>query len=147
MGFEARLMTFDTQSISLPPLSVYVLATSTQGTRAALQAAGTYAQGLDARLVMLVPHVVPYAQALEHPADPVAFTASRFRALAEQLGIDVTIRVCFCRSHSAALAPLIPPHAAVLVGGRTRRWWPTREQRVANALTSAGRSVLFITCI
>jgi hypothetical protein len=133
-----------TQPISRSHLSVYVLATSMEGTRAALQAAGTHARGLDARVVLLVPHVVPYAEALEHPAQPVAFTAGRFRARVEALGVDVAIHVCVCRPHSEALATLIPAEAAVLLGGRTRRWWPTPEQRLARALTGAGRWVLFV---
>jgi hypothetical protein len=123
---------------------VYVLATSTRGTRSALRAAGSYAKGLDAHVVLLVPHVVPYAQTLEHPADSVKFAANRFRALAHETGIDVIVRICLCRPQCVALIPLIPRDAAVLIGGRARRWWPTREQRLARTLTKTGRRVLFV---
>lgn len=126
------------------PMSVYVLATSMPGTRAALGAAGSYAHGLGAQIVLLVPHVVPYAQTLEHPADSVDFVADRFRALAVGIGVDVSIRVCLCRPQSATLSRLIPRDAAILIGGRTRRWWPTREQRVARTLMQTGRRVLFV---
>ena len=126
------------------PLAVYVLATSADGTRAALMAAGAHARDLEARIVLLVPHVVPYAQALEHPADSVGFVADRFRTLAVELDVEVTIQVCLCRPEHAALAPLIPQDAVILVGGRTRRWWSTREQRLAGTLTRTGRRVLFV---
>jgi len=126
------------------PLNLYILATSTRGTRAALQSAGACARGLDAQIVLLVPHVVPYAQTLEHPADSVKVVANRYRSLACELGVDVTVRVCLCRPHSAALTPLVPGDAAVLIGGRTRHWWPTREQRLARRLMESGRHVLFV---
>lgn len=126
------------------PLRLYVLATSTPGTRAALEAAARYAHGLDARIVLLVPHVVPYAQTLDHPADAVDFVANRFRALAAEVDVDISIRVCLCRPQSAALTPLIPKDAAILIGGRTRRWWPTQEQRLARTVMRTGRRVLFV---
>jgi hypothetical protein len=133
-----------TQGIDPLPMSVFILATTMQGTRAALRAAGSYAHGLGARIVLLVPHVVPYVQTLEHPADPVTFAADRFRALAREIGVDVMIRICLCRPHSAALIALIPRDAAILIGGRTRRWWPTHEQRLTSTLTRTGRRVMFV---
>ena len=130
-------------------LSVYVLATTDAGTRAALASAGTCARGLRARVALLVPHVVPYAQALEHPADPSAFAGERYREAAAALGLDVTIRVCVCRSEEA-VAALLPRDAIVLIGGATRpRWlghlgWKTREQRLARRIECGGRRVLFV---
>jgi hypothetical protein len=127
-------------------LSVYVLATTEAGTRTALATAGAFARDLHARIVVLVPHVVPYAQTLEHPADPAAFAGERYRQAADALGLDVTIQVCLCRSVDAVTA-LLPRDAAVLVGGRARRRfqpWPTREERLARALERGGRRVLFI---
>jgi hypothetical protein len=125
-------------------LAVCVMATTLSGTRAALDAARNFAAGFDLRITLLVPQVVPYQQPLDHPADSVAFTIERFRGLAEPLETDVAVHVCLCRSHNATLAPLLPRDAIVLVGGRCRRWWPTREQRVAATLTDAGHHVLFV---
>jgi hypothetical protein len=125
-------------------LAVYVVATTFSGTRAALDAARNFAAGFDLRITLLVPHVVPYQQPLDHPADSLAFIAERFRRLAEPLETDVAVHVCLCRSHNATLAPLLPHGAIVLVGGRCRRWWSTREQRVAATLTDAGHRVLFV---
>src|SRR5579862_895930 len=87
-------------------LSIYVVATTDRGTQAALAAAARYASDLDARIVLLVPHVVPYAQSLEHPADAPAFSGERFREFADTLGLDTTIRVCVCRSASSVTALL-----------------------------------------
>jgi hypothetical protein len=124
-------------------LAVYVVATTLTGAQAALAAARTFAAGFETRSTLLVPQVVPYPQSVEHPADSVAFTRERFRQLAEPLAMDVLVRVCLCRSHDATLAPLLPCHGIVLIGGRCRRW-PTREQRMARALARSVRHVLFV---
>ena len=136
----------ETRAAADRALSVYVLATTDGGTRAALEAAGAMAHDLRARIVLLVPHVVPYAQALEHPADPTTFAGERYRESAAALGLDVIIRVCLCRTRSQ-VAALLPPDAAVLVGGRPRprfQPWPTSEERLARDLERGGRRVLFI---
>jgi len=125
-------------------LPVYVLATSSDGTRTALAAARSHARDLNARIVMLVPHVVPYARSIEHPVVSPDFVADRFRSLARELSLEVSIHVCLCRPQDAALAPLVPEDAVILLGGRARRWWRTREQRLAHALRRAGHRVLFV---
>ena len=113
-------------------LPVYVLATSSDGTRAALAAARSHARDLDARIVLLIPHVVPYAHTIEHPVVSPDFVADRFRSLARELSLEVSIHVCLCRPQDAALAPLVPQDAVILLGGRARRLWLTREQRLAH---------------
>jgi hypothetical protein len=125
-----------------PFLPIHVVATTDRGTRAALAAASRYATDLNAQVVLLVPHVVPYAQPLEHPADRPQCAAERFGELAAALGLDITIRVCFCRSVPDAVT-LLPADALVLVGGR-RRWWRTREGRLAQALAGRGCRALLV---
>jgi hypothetical protein len=125
-------------------LAVYVVATTPGGTVAALEGARKFAAGFTLRVTLLVPYVVPYQLPLERPADSLAFTAERFRQLVEPLAVDVLVRVCICRPHSATLALLLPRDAVILVGGRYRRWRATREQRLAKALARDGRLVLFV---
>ena len=125
-------------------LALSVIATTEAGTRAALFAADDLGFGLAPRIILWVPHVVPYAQPLDHPADDVTFTAARFRTLAEEIAADVFVRVCVCRSDAAGLEAVLPRGAVVLVGGARRRWWQTREQRLAERLAAHGYSVLYI---
>jgi hypothetical protein len=125
-------------------LRAHVIATTNAGTRAALEAARAWASGLDPHVVLLVPHVVPYTDPIDQPTDSVAFAANRFRELADALDIDVVVRVCVCRRHSAELTPLPPRDGIVLVGGRVCRWWPTREQRLASRLDRDGYRVIFV---
>jgi len=125
-------------------LAVYVVATTPAGTRGALDAARVLTAGFNPRMTLLVPQVVPYPQSVDHPADSVAFTLERFRRLAEPLAMDVLVRACLCRSPGSALTLVLPRDAIVLVGGRWRGMWPTREQRLAHTLAVAVRHVLFV---
>jgi hypothetical protein len=125
-----------------PP--VCVVATTLDGTREALVAASALTGGLGGAAVMLVPWVVPYAEPLDHPTESVAFGVKNFRELAEELGVDVTVRVCLCRSSGAAIASLLPADGIVVIGGPSRQWWPTREQRLAARLSGSGHRVIFV---
>ena len=125
-------------------LKVQVVATSAGGTRAALGAAKSLAAGLDASIVLVVPHVVQYGETLEHPTMSPDFAGERFRTMAEDLAMDVEIRVCVCRSQTAVLASALSHDAVVLVGGKVRRVWPTTEQRLIAALVSRGYKALLV---
>jgi len=37
---------------------------------------------------------------------------------------------------------VLKPHSLIIVGGR-KRWWPTSEQRLAQALKKDGHHVIF----
>ena len=124
--------------------SVYVVATTLEGTRAALATARAVAEGSGAAAVLFVPWVVPYAEPLDRPTDSVAFGVRNFRRLAEESGTPVTVRVCLCRSCSAAIAAILPGDGVVVVGGPSRQWWPSREQRLAARLSRSGHRVLFV---
>ena len=66
-------------------LTIRVLATTFDGTRAALTAAIPLTRGCRARLVVLVPQVVPYPLPLDAPAEPTPFTAERYRTLLQRM--------------------------------------------------------------
>ncbi|MES1254101.1 MAG: hypothetical protein ABUS56_00720 [Acidobacteriota bacterium] len=127
-----------------PQLAVYVVSTTFRWTTAALDAAARYARRLGARIVLLVPQVVPYADPLDRPSDSTSSVVEHLRQLVVRLQIDATIQVCLCRTPRIALDELLPADAIVLVGGRRRRWWHTREQQLAVALACKGRHVLLI---
>jgi hypothetical protein len=123
-------------------LPVFVIATTERGTRAALAAAAVYAADLTARVVIVVPHVVPYAQPLEHPADPPVLGGERFRDAVRVVDVDIEIQVCVCRS-AANVAAVLPENALVIVGGR-RRWWRSRDERLAHTLARCKLCALFV---
>ena len=61
--------------------TVCVLATTFDGARAALTTAVPLARGSQARLVVLVPQIVPYPMAVDRPTDATALTDRRYREL------------------------------------------------------------------
>ncbi len=128
-----------------PALQLCVFATTHRGTAVALKAARDLSLGLNSRVTLLVPVPVPYPHPVDSPATSVAFVTDRYRRLAEEAHIDVLVHVFVCRPEAADLQRSIPPTATVLVGGRTCRWWRTREERLARRLTAHGHTVLFIS--
>jgi hypothetical protein len=125
-------------------VNIHVVATTPSGTRAALAATATLGAGLTTRTTLLVPYVVPYVQESYPPAELVAFALDRFRRIAHEIDEQIDVQICVCRPHDATLAPLLSPDATVLVGGKSRRYWPTAAQRLAAALTRNDYPVLFV---
>jgi hypothetical protein len=125
-------------------LCVYVLATSDAGTRAAMGAARSYATGLDARVVVVVPHVVSYAGSMEDAAMPASKEAADLRDAARDLGCDAEVVSVLCRSRNDVPAAILPRDALVLIGGRSGHWFPQPCQRMATRLARAGYRALFV---
>ena len=120
---------------------LHIIATSEEGTRAALRAARQLKRQLKvARTVLLVP-CAP-AQAIATP-DERLDTVENYRQLASETGVDVTIRICLGSTCSEMARWMLPPGSTTVVGGRRRWWWPTRAQRMADALERAGYQIVF----
>ena len=120
-----------------------MVATSEEGAAHALSAARSFGDGLSPTLRLLVPHFVPYPESLDSPSMPVQFVADRFKDLAVELS-HVEVQICVCRPAAATLAAAVPRNAVVVVGG-VRGWLrPSREERLAAALATDGRRVLFV---
>jgi hypothetical protein len=120
---------------------LHIIATSEEGTRAALRAARQLRRRLNvARTVLLVPCT---------PAQTIAAidgrvdTAENYRQMASETGVDVTVRMCFGSTCRELARWMLPPGSTTVVGGRRRWWWPTPAQRMADALKRAGHQVVF----
>ncbi len=122
-------------------LDVVVLFTTVAATLGALRSAARLAHGLNTRIRLLVPHVVAYPLSIDAPAVPQAWLARRFRTLAEQASVETAVEICLCRDRRDAVRSTLRPGSLVVIGGR-RRWWPTREQRMATQLQNEGFSVV-----
>jgi len=123
-------------------LNIAVVFTSVDSTLAALKEAGTLAQSLGAQITLLVPQVVPYPLPLESPPVLVDFNEKRFHVIASQSPVETKVCICLCRDQIETLRAVLRPGSIVVVGGR-KRWWPTREARMADKLRKAGHEVLF----
>ena len=123
--------------------TIYVLATEFKGTRTALEAAIPLARGSRARLIVLIPQIVPYPLPIDAPAEPTPFAAERYRKLLHELHAEAEVRVCLCRHRDDVILQLLPSHATVVVGGPAGTWRATCEERLARRLTHLGHRVVF----
>jgi hypothetical protein len=123
-------------------LKVFVLYTGVRRTLAAIRRASEMAAGLNARIEVIIPHVVPYPLPIEEPAVTPSFLSNRFKALLENGEIEASIHVYLCRDQREAVASAIPAQSIVVIG--TRRWWPTREHPLGRWLRDNGHRVLFV---
>jgi hypothetical protein len=121
---------------------VQVIATTEAGTRAALRETRQLLRRLNiGRAVLLIP-LVASLTASEDPLSDAAIVEN-YVHMAHDTGVDVTVRLFACRVYGDIFRWMLPRGSTVVVGGRRRWWWPTREQRIADRLESAGHMVVF----
>jgi hypothetical protein len=140
-----------TPSVNRPPrlepaeaaqkLNVFVIFTSVDTTLQALKEAGNLAHQLNGRIMLVAPQVVPYPLPLTSPPVLLDWNERRLRVIANQSAVETIVRIYLCRDRWQALEHVLGPHSAVVVGGR-KRWWPTREGRLARRLRRAGHEVI-----
>ncbi len=123
-------------------LSVYVLATAHDGTTCALTMAKHLTSDLDARIVLLVPRLASFSSRFDPTSQGQAALVDAHQALAVEVGVRVTVLLCECRRHED-LIPVLDRSSLLIVGGRTRLWWPSREERLVERLRSEGYAVVF----
>ena len=123
-------------------LNVDVVFTSLEPTLAALRKAGALASRLNGRITLVVPQIVPYPLPLKTPPVLIEFNERRFRVIASESPVEMTVHIYLCRDQLETLAAVLQPHSVVVVGGR-RRWWSTPEKRLARKLRRVGHEVIF----
>jgi hypothetical protein len=134
----ANLMT--TKIAPLSRVTVEVVVIHDGITQNALSTAAALAKGLDARIRLLVPHVVPYPLALEN-SPPVRYAADRCRLLAAETSIPIRIDVRICRDATEAIVSALPPHSIVVMA--PRRFWKWHwEPALAAKLRRHGHQVI-----
>jgi hypothetical protein len=122
-------------------MEVVVLHTTVEETLQALKTAAHLADGLSARIRLLVLEVVPYPLPLDRPTVPLPFTRRRFRTLAANSSIETNIDIHLVRDPDKIIESLLEPHSVVVMGA-PRTWWPTAHRRVAKRLQRMGHQVV-----
>lgn len=123
-------------------LHIVVVFTSADATLNALTRANELANGLMPQIRLLVPQVVPYPLDLDRPDVHPLFRPRqmcKFSCGAPEIELDVRL----CRDVCACIEQASPDDCLIVIGGR-KRWWPTRERRLARNLRRSGRSVVFV---
>ena len=123
--------------------TVHVIATTADGTRAALAAAAPLARGVGASLVVLVPHIVSSPAELEMPVGSAAALVRRYEEMARALGADATVEIVASVGLRDLVARACAVRSRIVVGGPVGRWLTSPEERFANRLAACGCSVLF----
>ena len=124
-------------------LNISVVFTSVESTLMALKEAGCLASSLGARITLLAPQLVPYPLPLESPPVPVEFNERRFRVITGKSPVETSVHIYLCRDRFQMLRSVLAPGSILILGGRTRRWWPTRDEALARKLRRAGFEVIF----
>jgi hypothetical protein len=122
---------------------IHVVATTMAGTRAAIATASALAEGLDAHVHVIAARPTPREWPLDQQAAPVRAFAKEIRQFIEGSQGRIDVLPCVCRRLMDVIE-LLPRGAMVVIAGRSHRWWPTREQRLAHALNELGYRVMFI---
>jgi hypothetical protein len=120
---------------------VYVIFTDIVGTKRALTAASRLARGLDFRVTLLIPRIVPYPLPLERPPVPVDFVERRIAELVSGVGEEIAIEILLCRDRSEAFRNAFGPESLVVVGtGKIRSW--LRYRNLLRCLKADGLSLI-----
>jgi hypothetical protein len=123
-------------------MEIVVLHTTIAETLAALKTAAQLADGLSARIRLLVLEVVPYPLPLDRPNVPLPFTRRRFRTLAAHSAVETNVDIHLVRDPDKTIEAVLEAHSVVVLGAR-RKWWPCAHTRVAKRLERMGHEVVF----
>lgn len=124
-------------------LPVYVIFTSINRTLKALEKASQLAKSFQTGIEILAVQVVPYLLPLDEPPVPFEFVVRRLEAMAAQFPEQTRITAYLCRDPMEALKSVLK-HNCPVVMGIPKRWWPTRDERLARKLRHAGYDVILV---
>ena len=99
--------------------------------------------GLDAQVVLLLPRLASFAGGFDPASQERNALVDEHRALAADVGVHVKVLFCVCHRHDDVVHQMLRRWSLVVLGGRKRIWWPTREERLASRLTKEGYPVVF----
>jgi len=115
-------------------LAIHVVATSDRETVAALRQAATFAAGLNMRLLLVAPLVVPYGVDLDRPPVSPKFRGAKMLRFIAEAGVDAGVHVVLCRDRMEGLKSVLGTHALVISG----------EKKLARELVKRGHQVLVV---
>ena len=119
--------------------------TTPELTRAALRHAGACSD-LDVHVALVDIQVVPFPCSFDSPPVNKEFSERRLRQLLTETGLPGRAAVLYTRDWLEGFKRQIQPGALVILATK-RRWWPTREDRLARNLTKAGHQVMVLPVV
>src|SRR5262249_9380326 len=116
--------------------------TTPQLTRAALRHAGVCTD-LDVHVRLVDIQVVPFPCTLDEPPINREFSEHRLRELLKESHLPGQSTVLYTRDWLEAFRTVLEPGSLVILATK-KRWWPTREERLARTLAKAGHQVMLL---
>jgi hypothetical protein len=123
-------------------LSVVIPYTTPELTRAALRHAGVCSD-LNVHVSLVDVQVVPYPCAIDQPPVNREYSSSRLQELFRESGLRGRAEVVYTRDLLEGFKRTLEPGSLVIIAAR-KRWWPTREERLARELLAAGHQVMLL---
>jgi hypothetical protein len=124
-------------------LEIVVPYTEWSLTDAVLKRAVGLTAGLNARLMLVAIHTVPYPAQFECQAAVHAYLVEQLVDLASRCPLAIEPQVVLARSRLDGFRHVLSDRSTVLVGTRTH-WWRTQEETLARALVRDGYNVALL---
>lgn len=105
-----------------------------------LKRAAHLVAGLNARVILLAVHTVPYPASFASAAASHAHLVGQLADLATQSALPVTPQVVMARGREDGFHYMLKPESTVLIGTR-KHVWQTAEERLARSLAGRGHKV------
>lgn len=125
------------------PIEIVVPFTEWAVTEAVMKRAAEFAAKLNARVMLVAVHTVPYPMSFGCPARVHAQLVEQLIDLASRCPLTVNPQVVLARSYEEGFRHALKPESTVLIGTR-KRLWKTSEERLAAALAHEGHRVALV---
>jgi hypothetical protein len=114
--------------------------TTPELTRAALRHAGVCSD-LDVHVALVDVQVVPFPCSLDQPPIDQEFSERRLRGLLQETGVPGHAAVLYTRDWLEGFKRALEQRSLIILATK-KRWWPTREDKLARSLMKAGHKVM-----
>jgi hypothetical protein len=147
IGVDRRLVGCDEKqhrnlSIETEVLGIVVPYTTTQLTQAALRHSAVCSD-LDVRVCLVDVQVVPFPCPLDQPPINKEYSQNRLEELLTDTAVPGQATVLYTRDWLEGFRRVLTPGSLVIIATK-KRWWPTREEKLARALRKAGHEVMLL---
>lgn len=112
-------------------------------TRAALRHAGVY-RDLDVHVSLVDVQVVPFPCPIDQPPIDNEYSRRRLLALSGESGLPGRAVVLYTRDWVEGIRRVLEPKSLIVMAAK-RRWWLTREEKLARSLSKAGYQVMLLS--
>jgi hypothetical protein len=119
--------------------------TTPELTRAALRHAAVCSD-LDVHVCVVDVQVVPFPCTLNQPPVDRKFSECRLNDLLRESGLPGRGAVVYTRDWLEGFRKVLEPGSLVIVASK-KRWWKTREEKLARTLMKAGHDVMFLPVV